>query len=198
MRAGYAEVAKYGLLGDSAFFDWLEKNWRGIFSHDATALARAIETSVKAKAAIVERDEHETGDRALLNLGHTFGHALEAWTGYSSRLLHGEGVAIGMCLAYRFSEELGLCPKGCAARMASHLRAVGLPVRLFDIPGGKANAAELIRLMGQDKKVRNGKLTFILVRDLGKAFITQDVSVERVSEFLTREIETGTTTSTAP
>ena len=191
LRAGYAEVAKYGLLGDAAFFAWLEGNWRSVFGNDTAALTRAIETSVKAKAAIVERDEHETGDRALLNLGHTFGHALEAWTGYSSRLLHGEGVSIGMCLAYRMSEELGLCPKGSAQRVASHLRAVGLPTNVGDIPGGKANAAELVKLMGQDKKVRDGRLTFILVRNIGEAFITQDVAVDRVTELLTKEIETS-------
>lgn len=191
MKAGYAEVAKYGLLGDAAFFGWLEKNWRSVFGNDTAALTRAIETSVKAKAAIVERDEHETGDRALLNLGHTFGHALESWTGYSSRLLHGEGVSIGMCLAYRLSEELGLCPKGSAARVSSHLRAVGLPTSIGDIPGAKASAPELVRLMGQDKKVRDGKLTFILVRDIGEAFITQDVAVERVTQFLVREIDTS-------
>ena len=191
MRAGYAEVAKYGLLGDAAFFGWLEHNWRSVFGNDTAALTRAIETSVKAKAAIVARDEHETGDRALLNLGHTFGHALEAWTGYSSRLLHGEGVSIGMCLAYRLSEELGLCPKGTAARVTSHMHAVGLPAHITDIPGAKANAAELVRLMGQDKKVKDGKLTFILVRDIGQAFITQDAGAEHVTEFLTREIETS-------
>lgn len=191
LRAGYAEVAKYGLLGDAAFFAWLEANWRSVFGNDTAALTRAIETSVKAKAAIVERDEHETGDRALLNLGHTFGHALEAWTGYSSRLLHGEGVSIGMCLAYRMSEELNLCPKGSAQRVASHLNAVGLPTNIGEIPGGKANAAELVKLMGQDKKVRDGRLTFILVRGIGEAFITQDVAVDRVTEFLTKEIETS-------
>lgn len=191
MRAGYAEVAKYGLLGDATFFGWLEHNWRSVFGNDTAALTRAIETSVKAKAAIVARDEHETGDRALLNLGHTFGHALEAWTGFSSRLLHGEGVSIGMCLAYRLSEELGLCPKGSAARVTSHMHAVGLPAHIADIPGAKANAAELVRLMGQDKKVKDGKLTFILVRDIGQAFITQDAGADRVTEFLTREIETS-------
>ena len=188
MRAGYAEVAKYGLLGDAAFFGWLENNWRSVFGNDTAALTKAIETSVRAKAAIVERDEHEMGDRALLNLGHTFGHALEAWTGFSSRMLHGEGVSIGMCLAYRLSEELGLCPKGSAARVAAHMRAVGLPASIGDIPGGKAEAGELVRLMGQDKKVRDGKLTFILVRGIGQAFITQDIAIGRVTEFLAREI----------
>jgi shikimate kinase/3-dehydroquinate synthase len=189
LRAGYAEVAKYGLLGDAPFFTWLEQNWKAIFSNGGPPLTEAIETSVKAKAAIVARDETETGDRALLNLGHTFGHALEAWTGYSSRLLHGEGVAIGMCLAFRLSEELGLAPNGVAARVTRHLGEVGLPTRINDIPGGKADAAELLRLMGQDKKVRQGRLTFIMVRDIGQAFITRDVEANTVREFLAREIE---------
>ena len=188
MRAGYAEVAKYGLLGDAPFFGWLEKNWQGVFGNSGPALTHAIETSVKAKAGIVARDEHETGDRALLNLGHTFGHALEAWTGYSDRLLHGEGVAIGMCLAYRLSEQLALSPKGEAQRAASHLKAVGLPTRIADIPGGQANAGELLRLMGQDKKVRQGQLTFILVKGIGQAFITREVQPGVVRDFLAKEI----------
>ena len=191
MRAGYAEVAKYGLLGDAAFFAWLEKNWRGVFSFESVALTQTIETCVKAKAAIVARDEHETGDRALLNLGHTFGHALEAWTGYSDRMLHGEGVAIGMCLAFRFSEELGLCAKGTAERVAAHLSAVGLPTRISDSPGGTADVAHLVRLMEQDKKVQGGKLTFILVRGVGEAFIARDVEKEKVTGFLARLIEAG-------
>ena len=189
LKAGYAEVAKYGLLGDAKFFEWLEANWRGVFGNDASALARTIETSVKAKADIVVRDEHEHGDRALLNLGHTFGHALEAWTGYSSRLLHGEGVAIGMCLAFRLSEQLKLCPPGTAQRAEQHLRAVGLPTRIGDIPGGKADAAELLALMGQDKKVKAGRLTFIMVRGIGEAFVTRDIEPETVKAFLAREIE---------
>ncbi len=188
MRAGYAEVAKYGLLGDAEFFSWLEAHWQSVFGNNGPALTTAIETSVAAKAAIVARDETETGDRALLNLGHTFGHALEAWTGYSDRLLHGEGVAIGMCMAFRLSEELGLCPAGTSARVTNHLKAVGLPTRIADIPGGKADAAELLRLMGQDKKVKAGKLTFILVRDIGQAFVTRDVAPETVLDFLGREI----------
>ncbi len=130
----------------------------------------------------------ETGDRALLNLGHTFGHALEAWTGYSDRLLHGEGVAIGMCLAFRFSESLGLCPAGTAERVTAHIAAAGLPSRIGDIPGGKANAAELLHLMGQDKKVRDGKLTFILVRAIGDAYVAHDVDPAGVLAFLEREI----------
>ena len=188
MRAGYAEVAKYGLLGDAPFFEWLESQWQGVFGNSGPDLTRAIETSVKAKADIVARDEFETGDRALLNLGHTFGHALEAWTGYSSRLLHGEGVAIGMAQAFRFSEQEGLCPPGTAQRVALHLSAVGLPTRLQDIPGGNADVGTLLRLMGQDKKVRDGKLTFILVRGIGEAFVARDVDPDRVREFLTSEI----------
>jgi shikimate kinase/3-dehydroquinate synthase len=189
MRAGYAEVAKYGLLGDAAFFEWLEHNWRGMFGNDTTALISAIETSVKAKAAIVLRDEHETGDRALLNLGHTFGHALEAWTGYSSRLLHGEGVAIGMCLAFRLSEQLGLCPAGCAHRVSAHLADVGLPTRIGDIPGAEmADPDRLMALMAQDKKVKDGRITFIMAHDIGRAFITRDIEPETVRAFLAKEI----------
>jgi 3-dehydroquinate synthase len=188
MRAGYAEVAKYGLLGDAGFFSWLEKFWSDVFAFDSDALETAIETSVKAKAAIVARDEHETGDRALLNLGHTFGHALEAWTGYSDRLLHGEGVAIGVCLAFHFSEELGLCPVGTAERVTRHIKAVGLPASINEIPGGKADAGELVRLMGQDKKVRDGQLTFVLVRGIGEAFVARDVEQGKVLAFLEREI----------
>ncbi len=188
MRAGYAEVAKYGLLGDAAFFAWLEQNASLLFSGDRAALTTAIETSVKAKAAIVIRDEHESGDRALLNLGHTFGHALEAWTGYSDRLLHGEGVSIGMCLAFRYSEQHGLCAAGTADRVTAHLASLDLPVRLSDIVGGPANPAELVRLMGQDKKVRDGKLTFIFARGIGEAFVSRDVTSETVEAFLAREI----------
>jgi 3-dehydroquinate synthase len=188
MRAGYAEVAKYGLIGDAPFFEWLESHWPGVFGRSGPDLTRAIETSVKAKAAIVARDELETGDRALLNLGHTFGHALEAWTGYSSRLLHGEGVAIGMAQAFRFSESEGLCPRGTAERVAAHLSAVGLPTGLRDIPGGRADAETLLGHMGQDKKVRDGKLTFILVRGIGEAFVARDVDPAKVRAFLEGEI----------
>lgn len=188
MRAGYAEVAKYGLLGDAAFFGWLETNWQAVFANGGPPLTHAIETSVKAKAAIVTRDETETGDRALLNLGHTFGHALESWTGYSDRLLHGEGVAIGMAQAFRFSEDLALCAPGTAARVARHLKSAGLPTRISDIPGSRADADQLLRLMGQDKKVKDGKLTFILVRGIGEAYITRDVPPEKVRAFLLKEI----------
>ncbi|MGZ5889442.1 MAG: 3-dehydroquinate synthase [Hyphomicrobium sp.] len=188
MRAGYAEVAKYGLLGDAAFFAWLEQSWRSVFAFEEAALTRAIETSVKAKAGIVGRDETEQGERALLNLGHTFGHAFEAWCGYSDRLLHGEAIAIGMAIAFRFSEALGLCAPGIGKRVAAHFEAVGLPTRIADIPGAKPDVEALMRLMAQDKKVRRGKLTFILVRGIGEAFVTSDVAEERVREFLTGEI----------
>ena len=187
MRAGYAEVAKYGLLGDAAFFGWLEGNWRAVFGNDVGALTHAIETSVKAKAGIVARDELESGDRALLNLGHTFGHALEASTGYSDRLLHGEGVAIGMCLAFRLSQDMGLVPAGTAERVERHLAAVGLPTHIRDIPGEVADADRLLALMAQDKKVRQGRLTFILAHAIGDAFVTQDVDPQAVRALLLRE-----------
>ncbi|MCB1521896.1 MAG: 3-dehydroquinate synthase [Hyphomicrobiaceae bacterium] len=188
MRAGYAEVAKYGLLGDQAFFAWLEQSWQSVFGNDVTALIRAIETSVQAKADIVVRDETETGDRALLNLGHTFGHALEGYTGYSDRLLHGEGVAIGMCMAFRLSENLGLAPRGTAERVQAHLAAVGLPTTIGQIPGARPDVETLLRLMAQDKKVRQGQMTFILVRGIGEAFVTRDVVADTVTDFLAREI----------
>ena len=189
LRSGYAEVAKYGLLGDAAFFDWLEDNWRKVMAHDGAALARAIGRCVEMKAEIVARDETETGERALLNLGHTFAHAFEAWTGYSDTLLHGEAVAIGVCLAFRLSEELGLCPPASAARVSAHLAAAGLPTRVSDIPGGdKADAAELFRLMQQDKKVRDGKMMLILARGVGKAFATSEVDPGRVREFVARAV----------
>jgi 3-dehydroquinate synthase len=188
LRAGYAEVAKYGLLGDAAFFAWLEKNYPAVFALEAEPLTHAVETSVKAKAAIVGRDETEQGERALLNLGHTFGHAFEAWCGYSDRLLHGEAISIGMCLAFRFSAALGYCSKAAADRASAHFCAVGLPTRISEIPGDKPDVEALMRLMAQDKKVRHGKLTFILVRDIGEAFIARDVPAEQVRAFLGGEI----------
>ena len=190
-RAGYAEVAKYGALGDAAFFTWLEANHADIVS-GGSAREHAVATSCRAKAAIVARDERETGDRALLNLGHTFGHALEAATGFSDRLFHGEGVAIGMVLAAELSAELGLMPKADAGRLQKHLAAAGLPTRLQDIAGlkqeGLADADTLMALMAQDKKVKRGKLTFILMRAIGQAFIAPDVDPSRVRDFLAREL----------
>ncbi|QCI64442.1 3-dehydroquinate synthase [Phreatobacter stygius] len=187
-RAGYAEVAKYGLIDDPGFFGWLEANWRGIFQggRDRT---QAIATSCRAKAAVVARDETETGDRALLNLGHTFGHALEAATGYdSARLVHGEGVAIGMAQAYRFSAKLGLCPPDDAERMRSHLTAVGLPTELAHIPGDVGDVDRLMTAIQQDKKVTRGALTFILTRGIGRSFIAGDVDPTAVRSFLAEEL----------
>jgi 3-dehydroquinate synthase len=188
MRAGYAEVAKYGLLGDATFFAWLQQNWKAVFAFDPAALTKAIETSVTAKAGIVGRDETEQGERALLNLGHTFGHAYEAWCGYSDRLLHGEAIAIGMCNAFRFSAALGHCPQDAGDQVAAHFAAVGLPTRIADIPGEAPGVDGLMLLMGQDKKVRQGKLTFILARAIGEAFVAHDIAPERVREFLAREM----------
>jgi 3-dehydroquinate synthase len=190
MQAGYAEVAKYGLLGDAEFYGWLEDNAGRVLAKEAAAVRHAVRRSVEMKAEIVARDETEQGDRALLNLGHTFGHALEAWMGFSSRLLHGEGVAIGMCLAYRLSERLGYCAPQTAARVSAHLKSAGLPTRIGDVAAeAPAEAAELVRLMGQDKKVRDGQLTFILARGIGEAFITREVSRDEVAAFLNSEID---------
>src|SRR6201747_839146 len=189
-RAGYAEVAKYGVLGDEAFFAWLEANHSEIFSGGA-AREPAIATSCRAKAAIVARDERETGERALLNLGHTFGHALEAATGFSDRLFHGEGVAIGMVLAAEFSAQLGMIADADAARVKAHLAAVGLPTQLQDIAGftqEKIGADALMTLMAQDKKVKRGKLTFILLEAVGRAVIAPDVEPSLVREFLERKL----------
>ena len=188
LRAGYAEVAKYGLLGDAAFFAWLEQNYAAVLALEPAPLTHAIETSVRAKAGIVGRDETEQGERALLNLGHTFGHAFEAWCGYSDRLLHGEAIAIGMSIAFRFSAALGYCTEAAADRASAHFRAAGLPTRIAEIPGDKPDIEALMKLMAQDKKVRHGKLTFILVRDVGEAFIARDVPSETVRVFLRGEI----------
>ena len=183
-RAGYAEVAKYGLIDRPDFFAWLEKNWQDVFAGGA-ARTEAIAQSCRAKAEVVARDEFETGDRALLNLGHTFGHALEAATGYdSARLVHGEGVAIGMALAHRFSSRLNLASPDDAARVETHLRAVGLPWRMADIPGSLPNAERLLGYIAQDKKVSRGALTFILTRGIGQSFIAKDVPASEVLSFL--------------
>jgi 3-dehydroquinate synthase len=190
-RAGYAEVAKYGLLGDQAFFTWLESNRADIFSGGA-AREHAIATSCRAKAAIVARDERETGERALLNLGHTFGHALEAATGFSDRLFHGEGVAVGMMLAAEFSAQLGMIADSDVARVRRHLAEVGLPTHLQDIAGfaqeGLADADALMALMAQDKKVKRGRLTFILLEAIGRAVIMPDVEPALVRDFLKEKL----------
>ena len=183
-RAGYAEVAKYGLIDRPEFFTWLEKNWQEVFS-GGPARTEAIAESCRSKAAVVARDERETGDRALLNLGHTFGHALETATGYdSSRLVHGEGVAIGMALAHRFSVKMNLAGVETVERVEAHLKAVGLPVSLADVPGGLPPAEKLMDYIAQDKKVARGALTFILTHGVGQSFIAKDVPPAAVLEFL--------------
>ncbi len=189
LRAGYAEVVKYGLIGDAPFFDWLEVNGAAVLAGDPAARAHAVVTSVASKAGVVSRDERETGERALLNLGHTFGHALEAATGFSDRLLHGEGVAIGLCLAFDLSASLGLAPAEDAVRVRHHLAAMGLPTRPMDIPGaaslGNLLAPDaLIAHMAQDKKVKAGRVTFILARGIGQAFITDRVELDQARAVL--------------
>ena len=185
-RSGYAEVAKYGLIDNAPFFAWLERKWEEVFA-GGPARIEAIATSCAAKAAVVARDEKETGDRALLNLGHTFGHALEAGAGFSQRLLHGEAVAIGMAQAFRFSASEGLCAPDDAARVEAHLRKVGLPTRIADIPGELPGTDVLMDLIAQDKKVSRGALTFILARGIGQSFIARDVDPAKVRAFLDAE-----------
>jgi len=188
-RAGYAEAAKYALLADAAYFDWLEANRPSLFRRQPTVLSEAIGVAVAGKAAIVARDETETGERMLLNLGHTFGHALEAWAGYSDKLLHGEAVAIGITLAFQLSRELGFTDAASVERVRNHLASAGLPTQIKDIAGNEWPPAEtLLRLMAQDKKVRAGQLTLILTRGIGKAFATRDVAAATVRDFLARQI----------
>ena len=178
--AGYGEVQKYGLLGDAGFFGWLEENGPAMAAGDREARAYAVRRSVEMKAEIVLRDETEQGDRALLNLGHTFCHALEAATGYSDRLLHGEGVAVGCALAFELSARLGLCAQEAPSRVRAHLAAMGMKKDLADIPGDLPDAAGLLELMGQDKKVIDGQLRFILARGIGEALVTAEVPREAV------------------
>lgn len=173
--AGYGEVVKYGLLGDADFFGWLERHGTALAAGDAVLRAEAVRRSVQMKADIVARDETEQGDRALLNLGHTFCHALEAATGYSDRLLHGEGVAIGCALAFELSSRLGLCPQEEPSRLRAHLAAMGMKRDLSDIPGPLPDADGLLDLMAQDKKVVDGRLRLVLARRIGAAFVTSDV-----------------------
>ncbi|WOI34063.1 3-dehydroquinate synthase [Tritonibacter scottomollicae] len=178
--AGYGEVVKYGLLGDAEFFDWLEANAPAMAEGDMALRVEAVARSVQMKADIVVRDETEQGDRALLNLGHTFCHALEAATGYSDRLMHGEGVAIGCALAFELSARLGLCSQEDPSRVRAHLKAMGMKTDLADIPGDLPTAEELVEVMGQDKKVVDGQLRFILARGIGDAFVTSDVPEDKV------------------
>ena len=193
-RAGYAEVVKYGLLGDLQFFEWLAQHWKDVFeggSARGNAPAPreyAVLKSVQAKAAIVARDERETGDRMLLNLGHTFGHAFEAAAGFSERLLHGEAIGLGMALAFEFSARRGLLAKAEAERAIAHLAAVGLPTQVNAIPGARPGLDAIMDLISQDKKVRRGRLTLILVRGIGQAFVTRDVDAADVRAFLAEKL----------
>lgn len=184
LLAGYAEVVKYGALGDAQFFAWLEENGAAALDGNMTAMQKAVAHSCQMKADIVARDERETGDRAFLNLGHTFGHALEAATGYSDRLLHGEGVAIGMALALRLSARLGYTSSIDCERMERHLRKVGLPAVIKDIPGPRPSAEVLLEYMAHDKKAKDGRLTFVLTKGIGHAFTNDNVPTEAVREIL--------------
>jgi len=190
-RAGYAEIVKYGLINDPGFFNWLEASWLEVFAGGA-ARAQAIAKSCAAKAGVVARDEHENGERALLNLGHTFGHALERVTAYDgARLVHGEGVAIGMACAFRFSARRGLCSAEEAGRVTSHLKTAGLPVRFRDIADWDASAEQILDAMYQDKKVEHGALTFILTHGIGKCFVAKTVDPGEVLAFLKDELNAG-------
>jgi 3-dehydroquinate synthase len=184
LLAGYAEVMKYGLLGDAGFFAWLEANGPALAAGEPASRIHAVRRSCEMKAAIVARDETEQGERALLNLGHTFGHALEAATGYSDRLLHGEGVAIGCLLAFELSARLRHCPQEAPSRVAAHLGAMGMKASLADIPGELPGAEALLALMAQDKKVRDGRIAFVLARDIGDAFVSRDTDPAAVSDLL--------------
>ncbi|MCW5709825.1 3-dehydroquinate synthase [Shinella sp.] len=187
-RAGYAEVTKYGLIDKPDFFAWLEKNWRAVFA-GGEARIEAIATSCQAKADVVAADERENGQRALLNLGHTFGHALEAATQYdSTRLVHGEGVSIGMVLAHQFSARMNLASPDDGKRVEAHLREVGLPTAMDQIPGGLPPAEVLMDAIAQDKKVKGGRLTFILTRGVGQSFVADDVPQSEVIAFLKEKL----------
>jgi 3-dehydroquinate synthase len=187
MRAGYAEVIKYGFLGDFAFFEWLEANGAAVLGREPAALIHAVARSVEMKAEIVAEDEREVGRRALLNLGHTFGHALEAEVGFGGDLIHGEAVALGCAQAFRYSARLGLCSSQDAVRATQAIAKAGLPSRLSDVPGGPFNADVLIGHMVQDKKADGGQLTLILAEGIGKAFIAKAVEPTTLREFLIEE-----------
>jgi 3-dehydroquinate synthase len=187
MRAGYAEVVKYGLLGDFAFFEWLEAHGASVLAREMQALSHAVARSVEMKAEIVAEDEKEQGRRALLNLGHTFGHALEAETGFGEALLHGEAVAAGQAMAFRFSAARGLCASQDAIRAERAIAAAGLPTRLAELAGHPFDAQALMRHMTQDKKAEDGRLTFILAKGLGQALVARDVDAGFVREFLLGE-----------
>ena len=183
-RAGYAEIVKYAAICDRPFFDWLESNLDALKNRDSQALSYAIAKSCQTKADIVAQDEKEHGARALLNLGHTFAHAYENLTGYSDNLLHGEAVGLGMAQAARLSVDLGLCPETDAQALVNHLASAGLPISQTDVKGGSFEATNLVNAMAQDKKVNQGVMTFILMKAIGKAFITNDISAKQIITFL--------------
>ena len=183
-RAGYAEIVKYAAICDRPFFDWLESNLDALKNLDSQALSYAIAKSCQTKADIVAQDEKEHGARALLNLGHTFAHAYENLTGYSDNLLHGEAVGLGIAQAARLSVDLGLCPETDAQALVNHLASAGLPISQTDVKGGPFEATNLVNAMAQDKKVSQGVMTFILMKAIGKAFITNDVSAKQITTFL--------------
>ncbi|MDH3475017.1 MAG: 3-dehydroquinate synthase [Rhodospirillales bacterium] len=190
LLAGYAEVAKYGLINDPDFFGWLESHGTKIIEGDSGARRHAVLTSCRAKAAVVAADEHETAQRALLNLGHTFGHALEAALGFRGDLLHGEAVAIGMVLAFELSTEMGLCPAEDTARVRRHLAAVGLPTGLESLHGHAITAPALLNHMCRDKKVTEGRITFVLTRGIGRAFLSRKVDIAKVEVLLNSALAT--------
>jgi 3-dehydroquinate synthase len=184
IHAGYGEVVKYGLINDAPFFDWLEKHGADLCNGDRNARQQAVEICCKAKAAIVAADEHESGQRALLNLGHTFAHAFESESGYSNKLLHGEAVAIGTVMAFELSHRMGLCTEADTQRIKSHFSAVNLPISLVGISEPSWTADRLMAHMGQDKKVRAGRLTFVIARGIGQSIVTQDVDPNAVLKLL--------------
>ena len=193
LLAGYAEVVKYGFIDDLAFFEWLEQNGTALVDGDRDLRRHAVLTSCAAKARVVAEDEFETGKRALLNLGHTFGHAFEAETGYGDALLHGEAVAIGTAMAFALSQQLDLCPGQDATRATAHMAAVGLPTDLTGLDTTGWTVDKLMDHMSRDKKVEDGKLTFILTRGIGQAYITQDVNPQAVRDLLARWLDNGGT-----
>lgn len=189
MQAGYAEVVKYGLINDPDFFAWLEEHGPAVLARDEDALSYAVSTCCRAKAEIVKNDETERGQRALLNLGHTFGHALESAMGYDGRLLHGEAIAVGMAMAFRYSSAHGLCGSADRDRVEAHLQACGLPTYLSDIPELKTNTESLMTFVGQDKKVEGGRLTFIFTRGIGSSYVANDIAPRDMHDFFDQELE---------
>ncbi len=184
LRAGYAEMAKYGLLGNVEFFDWLENNGHGVITGDQVVRRHAVHESCRTKADVVAEDTRDRGKRNLLNLGHTFGHALEAATGYGTQLLHGEAVALGMVMAFEFSARHGLCHVNDTKRVRHHLANIGLPIDARAIGFSGADAHRLIAYMRQDKKVADGRVTLVLVRGIGQAFLSRDFSFDQIEAFL--------------